>query len=151
MALETYAAVRKFVFLEGNSRREAARLFGLSRDTVAKMCLYSAPPSTASWPLMWGRLTGTAVRSTRLLPRSRFCSSAPLCGAPEGAAFVARLNGPGPPAPTRPQSRGPQNRGIAGVAPIDSTTAQTTPAVESCCPGRASGAWSGTVSQIVAA
>ena len=43
-ALETYAAVRKFVFIEGNSRREAARVFGLSRDTVAKMCRYSAPP-----------------------------------------------------------------------------------------------------------
>jgi hypothetical protein len=43
-AVETYAAVRKFVFTEGNSRREAARVFGLSRDTVAKMCRYSAPP-----------------------------------------------------------------------------------------------------------
>ena len=26
------------------SRREAARVFGLSRDTIAKMCRYSAPP-----------------------------------------------------------------------------------------------------------
>ena len=43
-AVETYAAVRRFVFIEGNSRREAARVFGLSRDTVAKMCRYSAPP-----------------------------------------------------------------------------------------------------------
>ena len=42
--LETYAAVRRFVFLEGHSRREAARVFGLSRDTIAKMCRYSAPP-----------------------------------------------------------------------------------------------------------
>jgi transposase len=39
-----YAAVRRFVFVEGKSRREAARVFGLSRDTVAKMCRYSAPP-----------------------------------------------------------------------------------------------------------
>jgi len=43
-AVETYAAVRQFVFIEGNSRREAARVFGLSRETVAKMCRYSAPP-----------------------------------------------------------------------------------------------------------
>lgn len=43
-AVEIYAAVRKFVFIEGKSRREAARVFGLSRDTVAKMCRYSAPP-----------------------------------------------------------------------------------------------------------
>ncbi len=42
--VETYAAVRRFVFLEGHSRREAAQVFGLSRDTVAKMCRYSAPP-----------------------------------------------------------------------------------------------------------
>jgi transposase len=39
-AVEIYAAVRKFIFIEGNSRREAARVFGLSRDTSR----YSAPP-----------------------------------------------------------------------------------------------------------
>src|ERR1035438_2367804 len=42
--VETYAAVRCFVFRDGHSRREAARGFGLSRDTVAKMCRFSAPP-----------------------------------------------------------------------------------------------------------
>ena len=34
----------EFVFVEGKSRREAARFFGLSRDTVARMCRYSEPP-----------------------------------------------------------------------------------------------------------
>jgi hypothetical protein len=43
-AVETYAAVQRFVFIEENSRREAARVFGLSRDTANKMCRYSAPP-----------------------------------------------------------------------------------------------------------
>ena len=43
-AVETYAAVRQFVFIEGKSRREAARVFGLSRDTINKMCRFSAPP-----------------------------------------------------------------------------------------------------------
>jgi len=43
-AVETYVAVRRFVFVEGKSRREAARVFGLSRETVAKMCRYSVPP-----------------------------------------------------------------------------------------------------------
>ena len=38
-AVETYAAVRRFVFVEGKSRREAARVFGLG-----KMCRYSALP-----------------------------------------------------------------------------------------------------------
>lgn len=43
-AVEIYAAVRRFVFLEGHSRREAARGFGLSRETVHKMCRFSLPP-----------------------------------------------------------------------------------------------------------
>ena len=43
-AVEIYAAVRRFVFVEGKSRREAARVFGLSRDTIAKLCRYSVPP-----------------------------------------------------------------------------------------------------------
>ena len=43
-AVEVYAAVRRFVFVDGNSRREAARVFGVSRETVAKMCRFSLPP-----------------------------------------------------------------------------------------------------------
>jgi len=43
-AVEVYAAVRHFLFIEGNSRREAARVFGLSRETVSKMCRFSPPP-----------------------------------------------------------------------------------------------------------
>ena len=43
-AVEVYAAVRHFVFMEGRSRREAARVFGLSRETVLKMCRFSMPP-----------------------------------------------------------------------------------------------------------
>ena len=43
-AVDVYAAVRQFVFVEGRSRREAARVFGLSRDTITKMCRFSAPP-----------------------------------------------------------------------------------------------------------
>ena len=43
-AVESYAAVRRFVFVEGNSQREAARVFGLNRETVAKMCRFSMPP-----------------------------------------------------------------------------------------------------------
>jgi len=42
--VDSYAAVRRFVFVEGHSRREAARVFGLSRETVLKMCQFSLPP-----------------------------------------------------------------------------------------------------------
>jgi hypothetical protein len=43
-AVEKYAAVRQFVFVQGGSRREAARIFGVSRKSVKKMCEFSAPP-----------------------------------------------------------------------------------------------------------
>lgn len=42
--MEVYAAVRHFVLVEGNSRREVARVFGLSRETVLKMCRFWLPP-----------------------------------------------------------------------------------------------------------
>jgi transposase len=42
--LDNYAAVRRFVFIEGHSEREAARVFGLARKTISKMCRFSAPP-----------------------------------------------------------------------------------------------------------
>jgi transposase len=42
--VEVYAAVRQFVFVEGGSRREAARVFGLNRETIAKICRFSVPP-----------------------------------------------------------------------------------------------------------
>jgi hypothetical protein len=47
-AVEVYAAVRQFIFVEGKSRREAAGVFGLSRKTVSKMCRYSIPPGYGS-------------------------------------------------------------------------------------------------------
>ena len=43
-AVESYAAVRRFAFVEGHSRRQAAIVFGLNRETVAKMCRFSLPP-----------------------------------------------------------------------------------------------------------
>jgi hypothetical protein len=43
-AVESYAAVRHFVFVEVNSQREAAKVFGLSRETISKICRFSLPP-----------------------------------------------------------------------------------------------------------
>jgi hypothetical protein len=43
-AVDHYAMTRRFIFVEGRSRREAARVFGLSRDTISKMCRFPAPP-----------------------------------------------------------------------------------------------------------
>ena len=42
--VEVYLRVRRAVMVEGMSIREAAREFGLHRDTVRKMLEYSVPP-----------------------------------------------------------------------------------------------------------
>jgi len=42
--VDMYVKVRRFCFVEGNSSRHAARVFGLSRATVRKILTYSEPP-----------------------------------------------------------------------------------------------------------
>lgn len=42
--MELYAAVRRAVYVEGISEREASRRFGIARKTVHKMLGYAAPP-----------------------------------------------------------------------------------------------------------
>ena len=42
--MELYGQVRRAVFVEGMSRREAARRFGIDPRTVAKMLAFSVPP-----------------------------------------------------------------------------------------------------------
>lgn len=42
--VELYGRVRRYVLVEGFSRREAARFFGIDRETVAKMLKHAVPP-----------------------------------------------------------------------------------------------------------
>ena len=42
--VELYVRVRRACMVDGMSTREAARVFGLHRDTVRKMLAYSMPP-----------------------------------------------------------------------------------------------------------
>ena len=42
--MELYGQVRRAVYVEGISRREAARRFGIDPRTVAKMLAFSVPP-----------------------------------------------------------------------------------------------------------
>jgi transposase len=42
--VELYLRVRQSVFVAGRSRRETARLFGIARKTVDKLCTVSVPP-----------------------------------------------------------------------------------------------------------
>jgi len=65
--VEVYAAVRHFVFVEGNSQRDASRVFGLSRATVSKMCRFSLPPGyrrTVRRQNIW-RKTGRRIKERR--------------------------------------------------------------------------------------
>ncbi len=43
-SVDVYLRVRRAVMVDGMSIREAARVFGLHRDTVRKMLAYSVPP-----------------------------------------------------------------------------------------------------------
>ena len=45
-AVEVSAAVWRFVFVDGRSRREAAQVFGMSRQKVLKICRLSLPPGS---------------------------------------------------------------------------------------------------------
>ena len=44
--VELYARIRRAVMVNGLSRREAARRFGVHRNTISKMLLYSVPPGS---------------------------------------------------------------------------------------------------------
>ena len=70
--VESYAAFRRFVFVEGHSRRGAARVFGLSRETVLKMCRFSLPPGEAC-----GQAEAWAVVT---------CDRCNPCGGPDGTS-----------------------------------------------------------------
>ena len=53
--VELYAKVRYAVWIEGISRREAGRRFGIDPRTVAKMLSFSLPPGyrrVRSWILL---------------------------------------------------------------------------------------------------
>lgn len=43
-SVELYVKVRRAVMVDQCSEREAARLFGLHRKTVKRICQYAAPP-----------------------------------------------------------------------------------------------------------
>jgi hypothetical protein len=74
--VEIYAAVRRFVLVEGKSRRQAAKVFGLSRDTISKelsvfgaarLCATppadeAADPETAGVDPESGEISSMAIR-----------------------------------------------------------------------------------------
>jgi len=65
--VELYGQVRRAVYVEGLSRREAARRFGIDPRTVAKMLAFAVPPgyrrAGRRRGLSWIRLSGSSTRS----------------------------------------------------------------------------------------
>ena len=51
--VELYAQVRRSVYVEGISEREAAQRFGLARETVRKMLRYATPPGSRAPVARW--------------------------------------------------------------------------------------------------
>ena len=43
-SVEVYAKVRRAVLVDGMTRREAARIYGVHRNTISKMLAYPVPP-----------------------------------------------------------------------------------------------------------
>ena len=70
--VDVYLRVRRAVMVEGMSIREAARVFGLHRDTVRKMLAYSVPPDHHPLPLIARSAAVTSsLRWIRAKPRGR--------------------------------------------------------------------------------
>ena len=85
--VELYARVRRACMVEGMSTREAARVFGLHRDTVRKMLQYSVPPGyrrespprvdgqrkcPAKWPAKMSLVLLAMITDGSYSTRSRF-------------------------------------------------------------------------------
>jgi transposase len=58
ITVELYARIKRPVMVDGLSRREAAKQFGVHRNAIAKMLQYSAPPGyrwreqpEEAWPI----------------------------------------------------------------------------------------------------
>src|SRR3982074_678366 len=49
--VELYARIRRAVMVEGLSRREAAKRFGVHRNTITKMLQFSVPPGRQRSPV----------------------------------------------------------------------------------------------------
>jgi len=58
-SVEVYSKIRRAVLVDGMTRREAARLFGVHRNTISKMLAYPVPPGyRRKTPRVSVKLTG---------------------------------------------------------------------------------------------
>ena len=55
--VELYARIRRAVMADGLSRRDAAKQFGVHRNTISKMLEFSVPRAVTRASLRYARLT----------------------------------------------------------------------------------------------
>ena len=60
--VELYAGIRRAVMVEGLSRREVARRFGVHRNTISKMLQFSVPPGYRRRDWIFRELFSRALR-----------------------------------------------------------------------------------------
>ena len=65
--VELYAGIRRAVMVDGLSRREAAKRFGVYRNTIRKMLQWSVPPGyrRLAMATLTGRVSMTQPRPPR--------------------------------------------------------------------------------------
>jgi transposase len=70
--VELYARVRRSVVVEKMSEREAAKEFGLARETVRKMLRYSVPPGyRLQQPARWPKLDAWVGAIDQILEKDK--------------------------------------------------------------------------------
>jgi hypothetical protein len=70
--VELYAKIRYAVMIDGLSRREAAKRFGVHRNTITKMLIFSVPPGFRPRQLPGRESRAKAVAICRATP-ARIC------------------------------------------------------------------------------
>ena len=89
--VDLYARVRYACHVEGLSQREAARRFGIHRNTVRKMLTFSVPPGyQRTKPPMRPKLDGVTAFIDQILEADRTSPPSParLCELIEGHPAV---------------------------------------------------------------
>ena len=81
--VELYAKVRHAVMIEGLSRREAAKRFGIHRNTITKMLSFSVPPGYRR------RVAGECPSAVRAIPAQNLPYARCHCRSPIEAAAAA--------------------------------------------------------------
>ena len=94
-AVELYAGIRRAVMVDGLSRREAAKRFGVHRNTISKMLQFSVPPGYRRRERSASKKLGPLHGVDRHAPRTAMALDGPAeaSGWRNGAGPVSQQRG----------------------------------------------------------